>query len=84
MFVPANDHTLNVELSGDPGCPALVLLHSLGTCSQVWDTQARAMAARRFVIRPDFRGHGLSEESHEPLTIERVLAQVYAIGSEQS
>ncbi|WP_035872203.1 alpha/beta fold hydrolase [Cucumibacter marinus] len=79
MFLRINEHLAHIEVGGDRQAQALVLLHSLGTCAQVWDAQAAAFSSRRFVIRPDFRGHGLSEESREPLTIERLAADVMAM-----
>jgi 3-oxoadipate enol-lactonase len=79
MFLTCNDHTLRVSVSGDPGAPVLVLLHSLGTEAAVWDKQAAAFSASHRVICPEFRGHGSSEESREPLTCEALASDVLAI-----
>jgi 3-oxoadipate enol-lactonase len=81
MFVSANAHTLHVAVHGNAANPAVVLLHSLGTCADVWEVQARALAQSHFVICPDFRGHGLSELSREPLTVEVLADDVCAIVS---
>lgn len=79
MFLRVNDHIVHVQVSGNPATPVLVLLHSLGTCAQVWDAQVRRLESHRFVVRPDFRGHGLSEESREEVTIERLADDVLAV-----
>jgi 3-oxoadipate enol-lactonase len=79
MFVSTNVHTLHVALHGSTANPAIVLLHSLGTCAEVWEAQARALARSHFVICPDFRGHGLSDLSREPLTVEALADDVCAI-----
>lgn len=79
MFLTCNDHTLHVALCGDPDAPALVLLHSLGTEAALWDAQAATLSANHHVIRPDFRGHGLSAESRAPLTCEALAQDVLAL-----
>ncbi|MAM61415.1 alpha/beta fold hydrolase [Maritimibacter sp. UBA3975] len=79
MFLTINEHTLHVSVCGDPDAPALVLLHSLGTEAALWDAQTAALSARYRVIRPDFRGHGLSAESRAPLTCEALAKDVLAI-----
>lgn len=79
MFCFLENRLTHVQLTGDASAPPLVLLHSLGTSSHVWDMQTRHLAASHFVIRPDFRGHGLSGIDDEPLTIERLADDVLAI-----
>lgn len=79
MFLRINDYLAHVRLSGNPGAPAIVLLHSLGTCADVWDMQARTLEADHLIVRPEFRGHGLAEESREQLSIERLADDVLAI-----
>jgi 3-oxoadipate enol-lactonase/4-carboxymuconolactone decarboxylase len=60
MFVTVGDLTVHVRVDGPPGGAPLVMLHSLGTTSDVWDAQAAALARSFRVIRPDMRGHGLT------------------------
>ncbi len=79
MFVKVNNHTLHVHLAGDPSKPAVVLLHSLGTSAALWQYQIGEMACERFVICPDFRGHGFSEESAEALTCEALASDVLKV-----
>lgn len=82
MFVSINDHIMHVALYGDEQAPALVLLHSLGTSHAVWQQQVRAFRSTHFVICPDFRGHGLSDLSTSPVTIETLADDIVALLSE--
>ncbi|TCV68637.1 alpha/beta fold hydrolase [Neorhizobium sp. S3-V5DH] len=79
MFLSINDHTLHVALHGSEHDPALVLLHSLGTSHDVWQEQVRAFSRTHFVICPDFRGHGLSDLSRTPVTIEVIADDIVAL-----
>ncbi|WP_085026415.1 alpha/beta fold hydrolase [Ensifer aridi] len=79
MFLEVDNHVLHAATHGDPSKPAVVLLHSLGTCGTVWDEQAAELAARYFLICPDFRGHGLSEISKRPVSIELLADDIGAI-----
>ena len=45
---------------GDPAAPAVMLSHSIGCDSAMWDEQARALRGRFYVLRFDRRGHGRS------------------------
>lgn len=51
----------HVLVEGPEEAPPVLLLHSIGTTLHVWDPQAAVLARRFRVIRPDMRGHGLSE-----------------------
>jgi 3-oxoadipate enol-lactonase/4-carboxymuconolactone decarboxylase len=79
MFVDIAGSTVHVQIDGDAGRPALVLLHSLGTCLQVWDPQAAALARDFRVIRPDLRGHGLTGLGAGEAGIEGMAADVLAV-----
>lgn len=59
-FLDIAGATLNVRDEGPRGSPAVLLVHSLGTCLELWDAQAAALAHSYRVIRFDLRGHGLS------------------------
>jgi 3-oxoadipate enol-lactonase / 4-carboxymuconolactone decarboxylase len=69
MFVRVGDIDVHVQVSGPPGAPALLLLHSLGASLHVWDPQAEALALSFRVIRPDMRGHGLTSVTPGPYDI---------------
>lgn len=79
MFLRASGITHHVRLDGPPGAPPLLMLHSLGTTSDVWDAQAAALAGSFRVIRPDFRGHGLTEVTPGPCTVEDLAGDALAI-----
>lgn len=72
MFVELDGVVAHVQTDGPAGGGgAVLLLHSLGTNLHVWDPQAAALArAGHRVIRPDLRGHGLSEAPAGPCTME--------------
>lgn len=48
------------QVSGDPGAPAIVLLHALGEQPETWDEVAARFATRFRVVAIDLRGHGAS------------------------
>ena len=79
MFLHAAGITQHVRLDGPPGAPPLLMLHSLGTTSDVWDAQAAALAGSFRVIRPDLRGHGLTEVTPGPYTIEVLAGDALAV-----
>ncbi len=79
MFLHAAGITHHVRLDGASGAPPLLMLHSLGTTSDVWDEQATALASSFRVIRPDFRGHGLTEVTPGPYTVERLARDMIAV-----
>ncbi len=79
MFVRAGGITMHAQMEGPPGAPVLVLLHSLGTSLHVWDDQAAALAGAFRVARPDLRGHGLSEVTPGPYTMEQLAEDALAL-----
>lgn len=56
----ADGPVIRCLLSGDPGAPALVLLHGLGEGAASWDEVTPALAERFRVVALDLRGHGAS------------------------
>jgi 3-oxoadipate enol-lactonase len=70
---------LAYRVDGADAEPALALLHSLGTDLRLWDAQAAALARDFRVVRPDFRGHGGSDVSREPVTVDRLGRDVLAL-----
>ena len=79
MFLRVQDLTLHVQIDGPASAPVLVMLHSLGTDGRVWQPQAEALAGPFRVVRPDLRGHGLSEVPPGPYTIEGMAADVLGV-----
>jgi pimeloyl-ACP methyl ester carboxylesterase len=56
--------------------PAVVLLHPFPCNHRFWLSTADALATRYRVILPDLRGQGQSEAGDEPITMERLGADV--------
>ncbi|MDI3309333.1 MAG: 3-oxoadipate enol-lactonase [Acetobacteraceae bacterium] len=83
MFCQIGDITAHVLVEGPQGAAAceepVLLLHSLGTNLHMWDPQAAALAKRFRVIRPDMRGHGLTEAPAGPYTMERLARDGLAV-----
>ncbi|WP_276718640.1 alpha/beta fold hydrolase [Pseudooceanicola nitratireducens] len=79
MFLQIGQHNHHIRLAGDRKAPALVLLHSLGTSHALWQSQIEALSATHFTIAPDFRGHGLSDETQDPLSCEGLADDVEAV-----
>ncbi len=70
MFLRIEDINIHVLIDGPPNAAPLVLLHSLGTTSHIWDAQVAELSRSFRVIRPDLRGHGLSEGTPGPYSME--------------
>lgn len=81
MFLTINNCNLHVAIHGEQTRPALILLHSLGACADLWQEQVKALSRDYFVVCPEFRGHGLSELSAVPLTIEILAEDVVGVAS---
>lgn len=79
MFVDFNGFVAHVQTDGPVGGEAVLLLHSLGTNLHVWDPQAAALSRSHRVIRPDLRGHGLSEAPAGPYTMELLARDALAL-----
>jgi 3-oxoadipate enol-lactonase/4-carboxymuconolactone decarboxylase len=82
------DLNVHVRIGGPPAAPVLVLLHSLGATQAIWDAQAAALATSFRVVRPDMRGHGLTETTPGPYSMAQlardVLALLDALGVERA
>jgi 3-oxoadipate enol-lactonase len=61
MFIQVDDTLLHCVVQGPEDAPPLLLLHSIGTTQNIWSPQTTALTRHFRVIRPDLRGHGLSE-----------------------
>jgi 3-oxoadipate enol-lactonase len=70
MDVRANGITIHAEISGPADAPVLVCLHSLATDGEVWDRQLGAFEDHFRVVRPDFRGHGATEVTPPPYSLD--------------
>lgn len=66
---------VNVYLGGDPGHPAVMLLHGGGTDNArlSWADTFPALAAHYYVIAPDYPGYGGTPRTQQPSTTESLL-----------
>lgn len=69
---------MHLRADGPQDAPPLLMLHSLGTDGRVWQPQAEALSRHFRVLRPDLRGHGLTDVTTGPYTIEGMARDVLA------
>ncbi|ARJ44388.1 hypothetical protein B1H58_20420 (plasmid) [Pantoea alhagi] len=79
MFIKPRKMVIHVNIVGDVNAPVVVLLHSLGTNLHIWDEQVNVLKKSYRVLSIDMRGHGLSELSAEPFTIEDMANDVLSV-----
>ena len=79
MFLSVRGLAMHVQVDGPEAATPLLLLHSLGTTSHVWDDTARVLAGPFRVIRPDLRGHGLTSVTPGPYSIAGLAGDVLAM-----
>jgi len=79
MFLRTGDITTHVQIDGAPDAAPLLLIHSLGTTGGIWEPQAHALSAQFRCIRPDLRGHGLTEVTPGPYSVEGLAADMFAL-----
>ena len=72
MFVELDGLAVHAQADGPTQGETVLLLHSLGTDLHVWDAQAAALARTHRVLRPDLRGHGLTEAPSGAYTMEQL------------
>jgi len=79
MFIRPEKLVIHVNIAGDVNAPVMVLLHSLGTNLHIWDEQVNVLKEKYRVLSIDMRGHGLSEISVEPFTIQDLANDVLSV-----
>lgn len=60
-FVRSGDADIYWKVEGDPARPPLVLLNSIGTDMDLWDTALPRLRSSFSLLRIDTRGHGASD-----------------------
>ncbi len=70
MFVTANGIRIHYELSGRKDGPVVILSHSLASSLKMWEPQMGMLESLFRVLRYDTRGHGKSETTPAPYTLE--------------
>jgi 3-oxoadipate enol-lactonase / 4-carboxymuconolactone decarboxylase len=79
MFIEIGGLTTHVEAEGPQHGETVLLLHSLGTTLHVWNPQAAALARTYRVVRPDLRGHGLTETPRGDYTMEQLARDALGV-----
>ncbi len=70
---------LHYDIDGPTDAPALMLLHSLGTTTELWSGQLERFCGSFRVVRCDLRGHGRSDAPPGPYALARLGHDVLAV-----
>jgi 3-oxoadipate enol-lactonase len=70
MILELGPVRLAVRSDGPETAPALLLVNSLGTTTEMWEPQVATLAQHFRVVRYDARGHGGSEAPTGPVTLD--------------
>lgn len=79
MEIKANGIQVSYEVSGKKDGPVVMLSHSLGSGLVMWHPQMKALDPHFRVLRYDTRGHGKSEVSEGPYTLELLVEDAVGI-----
>jgi pimeloyl-ACP methyl ester carboxylesterase len=87
-FVRLDDGDMHVVEDGEPGAPAVLLIHGTGACTAWWDPVIPQLAGACRVIRVDLAGHGRSSSPAGgydiPAQARRVGAVLDRLGAGQA
>ncbi|MFK7877340.1 MAG: 3-oxoadipate enol-lactonase [Paracoccaceae bacterium] len=78
-YVQANGLKMAYQFDGPKDAPVLVLSNSLMSTHRMWDPQMTAFTARYRVLRYDTRGHGATETTDGPYTIDLLARDAAAL-----
>lgn len=80
MQIQANGILMNYALSGPVDGPPIMLSHSLASNLYMWDPQVPALEAAGYrVLRYDTRGHGHTEVTPGPYSLEQLADDAVAL-----
>jgi 3-oxoadipate enol-lactonase len=79
MRLEVNDHQVCCRISGREDAETVCLSHSLACSSIMWEPQVRALNPGFRVLRYDVRGHGDSEATPPPYTLDGLADDVVAM-----
>jgi 3-oxoadipate enol-lactonase len=77
--IQANGIDINYSLEGPQDGPVISLSNSLMSNYSMWDAQMDALTEKYRVLRYDTRGHGRTEVTPGPYSIELLVDDVYAL-----
>ncbi len=69
--IRCDDINVYYEQHGDRNKPPLVLIHGLGSSTEDWENQVDALGEHYHVITYDLRGHGRTDITKGPYSIEQ-------------
>jgi 3-oxoadipate enol-lactonase len=79
MRIKANGIQVNYELSGRKEAPVVVLSHSLACSLVMWNPQMDELTPHFQALRYDMRGHGQSDVTPGPYTLELLAEDVIGL-----
>lgn len=77
--ITANGLRINASIEGPAGAPVVMFSNSLMSNLHMWDAQMPALIGRYRVLRYDQRGHGRTEATPGPYSIELLAEDAYAL-----
>ena len=77
--IAANGIEMNYRFDGPADAPVLMMSNSLLTDYGMWDFQMPALAAKYRVLRYDSRGHGGTQATPGPYSMELLVADVVGL-----
>jgi len=74
MKTTSNGHSVHFELSGKRGRQVIAFSHSLASSTVMWERQAEHFGKKFAVLLYDIRGHGKSEATPAPYSLEQLAS----------
>lgn len=79
MMIKANGIGMHYVVDGDGDRPWVVLAHSLACDVAAWDHEARQLSASYRVLRYDARGHGRTEATPAPYSLDLLADDLHGL-----
>ena len=79
MRAAANGIRMNYTFDGPRSAPVVMMSHSLATDFGMWDPTVPPLTPRWRVLRYEIRGHGATEASGAPYTLEQLADDALAL-----
>jgi len=79
MNIVVNGINVNYTLEGPASGPVITLSNSLASNLSMWEPQMPILTSRYRVLRYDTRGHGGTEATAEPYSLEDLTEDVRAL-----
>ncbi len=79
MRIKVNNHHVSCQLTGPEGAATVCFSHSLACSGVMWEPQMPALSDRFRILRYDVRGHGRSEATPPPYSLDLLADDVVAM-----